>query len=96
MTIQPIRVDTAPPLISLAASDNILSPGSVLRITIHGEDSLSGLQNTYYVSLDHGVFLPAGPQLYLSLWEKGLHTITARVFDRADNITESSLSVTVR
>ena len=84
----------SPPVIR--ASQEVVTPGEIVRLEFRGEDAGNGLQQTFYVRFRNGMLLPVGSQLYTTFMEKGVHDITLRTFDHAENYSESSISINVR
>ncbi len=87
---------TAPDKPQIKASSQKTKIGEVVWFDFTSQDATSGLQPNYYFKLDGGLFLPVKKPLYLSFDTKGSHTITIRVFDRAENYSESKLEITVK
>ena len=94
----PVRIDSTPPIPpSIKASADEVSTGEVVRFEFSSLDELSRLQRTFYVKLrDDGVFFPTGPQLFIAFPKKGKQRITVRVFDRANNYSETQKTIMVR
>ena len=94
----PVKIDSTPPEAPLIkASAESVAVGEVLRFEFSSKDESSGLQATFYVKLrDDGVFFPTGPQLFIAFPEKGEQSITVRVFDRANNHSESRKVIKVK
>ncbi len=92
-----VKIDSTPPdapLIKASADD--VGVGKVVRLELSSKDELSGLQPTFYVKLKEGsVFFPTGSQLFVAFPEKGEQKITVRAFDRANNHSESSITIRV-
>lgn len=96
-SVHQIRIDGTPPTQpSIKASDYIISAGGVVRLEFDSQDQGSGLQKNYYVIIDDFISLPTLPQLYVPFLEKGKHRIKVRVFDKADNYSDSQIDIFVR
>lgn len=94
----PIKIDSTPPDTPLIKASTLeIVAGEVVRFEFSSNDELSGLQNGFYVKLrKNGVFFPSGPQLFVAFPEKGEHEIVVRVFDRANNFSESFQVINVK
>jgi hypothetical protein len=94
----PIKIDSTPPMtLSVKASAESVAVGEVVRFELSSKDELSNLQSTFYVKLrDGGIFFPTGPQIFIAFPKKGEQKITVRVFDRANNYSESQKIITVK
>lgn len=92
-----VMIDTTPPYppnIKSSATD--VRSGEIVRFQLSNNgDNLSGLQKNFYVQFDDGILLPSLPQLSIPFLKKGVHKITVRVFDNAENISDSSTEITV-
>ncbi len=92
-----VRVDTEkpePPRIRAST----LSPrfGELVRFTFESSDNASGLQPTFYVQIDGGVYWPVGKTLFLPFFKSGEHSLIVRAFDMAGNYSESEEVLEVR
>jgi hypothetical protein len=93
----PVKIDAIPPEdLELKVSSKDITAGDVVRVEASAHDALSGLQQNVYAQIDGGIFLPVKLPLAIPLAEEGVHTITVRVFDNAENYTESTALVHVR
>jgi hypothetical protein len=91
-----IQTDTVPPeVLTVQASQILVSPGDVVRFEFTAHDSLSGMQRNFYVDLGNHLFLPVGSTLYIPFDEIGEHDIVVRAYDKAGNYTERSITITV-
>jgi hypothetical protein len=92
-----VKIDTTPPTdVVIKASDTHPLRGDVVRFEFEATDTMSGLQGDYYVSLDGGLFLPVQQTLSMPFLDAGMHTLTVRVFDKANNFAEATTSILVR
>jgi len=91
-----IMIDSTPPLspVILASSENV-KKGGLVRFYFTGEDELSGVQNSFYIKINEGMFFPVKPPLYIPFLEKGESVITIMVFDKANNFSESKIKINV-
>ena len=94
----PVRIDSTPPeapLINASASEAAV--GDVIRFDFSSKDELGGFHRAFYVKLrKDGVFFPTGRQLFVAFPKKGEHTVTVRVFDRANNYSESQKVIKIK
>lgn len=93
-----VKIDSTPPDAPLIKASTLdARVGEVVRFEFSSDDELSGLQSGFYVKLKkNGTFFPTGPQLFIAFPKKGEHKIVVRVFDRANNYSESSKVINVR
>ncbi len=87
---------TAPSLAITSPSAGAQIEGSTVGVTWNASDGLSGIDH-YEVSLDGGTFLSTGAIASTSVGDlaTGNHTISVRAYDRAGNVREASITVTV-
>ena len=69
--------------------------GDVVRFEFSAQDKMSGLQNTMYIDIDNGTFLPVGRQTYVPFVDIGTIPMRLRVYDKAGNFTEKEKVVRV-
>lgn len=91
-----IMVDSTPPLPpKILASSVTIKKGDTVRLDFTSEDTLSGLQSGFYVKINEGIFLPIKPPFYIPFLESGEYPIVIRVFDKANNFSDSSIVIHV-
>ncbi|MBI5729389.1 MAG: hypothetical protein HY983_04105 [Candidatus Magasanikbacteria bacterium] len=91
-----IKIDTTPPeTLSAKSSNDKINVGEIVRFEFAGEDKTSGIQKYYYVKIDNNDFFPVLSPLYLSFPEKGIHEVTFRVFDKANNYRDKTSKIDV-
>lgn len=89
-----LMIDSTPPEPpTILISEQSVKKGEIVIIDLASQDETSGLQPGFFVKINdgEGLFLPVKPPFYLPLVESGDFTVTARVFDKADNFSESSI-----
>ena len=92
-----IRVDRTPPEnVMLTQSDEHIRAGDVVRFMITAEDKASGIASGYYLKTSESIFYPVNGVVYVPFPEKGTYSITARVFDNANNYTDVTNVVEVK
>lgn len=76
-----VMIDTTlPSKPVIKASATTVTEGQVIRLTFESEDKTSGLQSSYYIQLDDGVFLPAASPLFISLpGRRAGHGLTSKI-----------------
>lgn len=90
------KIDATPPIPpTIKTSGTKVRLNDVVRFEFSGEDETSGLQPAYFIKIDKGTHLPSLHQLYIGFPEKGSHTLSVRVFDNADNFTDSEVEIEV-
>jgi hypothetical protein len=91
-----VMIDTTPPMdVSIRASQDAAKMGDVVRFEFSAQDKMSGLQNTMYIDIDNGTFLPVGRQTYVPFVDIGTIPMRLRVYDKAGNFTEKEKVVRV-
>ncbi|MDO8676684.1 MAG: hypothetical protein Q7K16_03500 [Candidatus Azambacteria bacterium] len=91
-----IMVDASPPsLPKIKASSEMIKKGDIVRLDFTSEDALSGLQSGFYVKINEGILLPVKPPFYIPFQESGEYPIVIRVFDKANNFSDSSVVIHV-
>ena len=91
-----IMVDSTPPSPpKIQASNEIIQKGEIVRLDFTSEDKLSGLQSGFYVKINEGILLPVKPPFYIPFLELGKYPIVIRVFDKANNFSDSSMVIQV-
>lgn len=91
-----VMIDSTPPAqANIRLSSREIKKGEVLRATFETKDTMSGVMRGAFVKIDDGVFLPFNSPLGMPFFEKGSHTITVRMFDHANNYSDSSLKFKV-
>jgi len=92
-----IKVDRTPPTPpEIRVNKQEVQRGEVVRFEFRAGSSTSGMQSTFYVKVNNGILMPVGPQMFMTFSSRGNHTLTLRVFDNANNYSESSMVITVR
>lgn len=92
----PIRVDMGPPKAAQIKVDaSSVGRGAIVRAHLQAQDTTSGLQRTFYLRVDKGIFYPVGQDVNLSFDKTGTHTLTMRALDQAGNYVDSSTTVKV-
>lgn len=86
---------TSPKIVAINSSSDTVSAGDVVRFTFDAEDSESGIQKNYYVTVGSHVFLPVGSQLFVPFVQPGVQSLTLRVYDAAGNYTEATKKIYV-
>jgi proteasome lid subunit RPN8/RPN11 len=91
-----VMIDSAPPeSLNIKASQTKIKTGEIVRFKLEGNDKMSGLQPTFYLKVDEETFLPVPSDPVISFDSSGKHIITARVFDNAGNIKNTSVEIKV-
>lgn len=91
-----IQIDATPPESPrIKASTVAVKKDDIVRFELSSEDALSGLQKNFYVRSGTSAWLPTFSKLYMPFSEKGNHIIRVRVFDNAENFSESQITVKV-
>lgn len=91
-----IMIDAIPPLPpKIQMSSQEVKRGEIVRFDFTAEDALSGLQSGFFVKINEGVFLPVKPPFYIPFLESGNYSFVIRVFDRANNFSDSSVVIKV-
>lgn len=91
-----VMIDTTPPAdVTIRSSQDEVNMGDVVRFEFAAQDVTSGLQNTMYIDLDNGTFLPVGRQTYVPFVDIGTIPVRLRVYDKAGNFTEIEKVVNV-
>lgn len=92
-----VQIDSTPPEVPrILASQTEILEGQVVRFKFASKDNLSGLQKNYYVKFDNNVFFPVANQLDVPFYGKGIHKVTVRAFDNANNFSDASLNINVK
>lgn len=89
------HIDTTPPEQITVRGDLRVSQGSVGRFLLSASDSQSGLQKIMYVKIDEELFYPTGKELFIPFYRAGDYSLTVRVFDRAGNYRDETVTVRV-
>lgn len=91
-----IMVDTVPPSSpKIKTSSETIGKGEIVRMDFVSKDALSGLQSGFYVKIDEGILLPVKPPFYIPFIKKGEYSIVIRVFDKANNFSDSKTVIHV-
>ncbi len=91
-----VMIDASPPdKPVIKASAKTIKKGGVVRLYFTSSDKLSGLQSGFYAKTNGGTFFPVKPPFYAPFLNTGDYTIVVRVFDKADNFSESSINIHV-
>lgn len=91
------KVDTTPPKdVQLIASQEDLSAGDVVRFMVNATDTASGLASGFYIKVDNHILYPVKNIAYIPFPETGTYTITARIFDKANNYSDVTKVMTVK
>ncbi len=88
--------DTPPDTPTITASNLSIKKNDVVRFRLSSEDRGSGLQKNFYVKVDSSTWLPSFSKLYMPFREVGTHEFSVRVFDNAENYSDSSVIINVR
>jgi hypothetical protein len=92
-----IRIDTtAPDTPTILASSLSIKKNDIVRFVLSSNDDGSGLQKNFYVRVDNSAWLPTNAKIYMPFHETGEHTFGVRVFDNAENYSDSYVTVKVR
>lgn len=92
-----VKIDTTPPEHPvLKISNSTPEKGEVVRFEFSSPDSSGNIRPSYYIKIDDGLFLPVGQRLSIPFIESGKHKIVVRVFDKANNFSETSAEVNVQ
>ncbi|MFA5132412.1 MAG: hypothetical protein WC444_03765 [Candidatus Paceibacterota bacterium] len=92
-----IKIDTTAPGIPLIKVSNLsVIKDNVVRFELSSDDESSGLQKNFYVQVDGSVWLPSFAKLYMPFHDKGSHIVGVRVFDNAENYSESEVRIRVK
>jgi hypothetical protein len=92
-----LRIDITPPTSSIIRASSLnIRAGEMVRFSFDSSDSTSGLQANYYVKIDNGIFMPSLSQLFLLFLKEGVHIVTVRVFDNANNYSDAKVNVIVK
>jgi hypothetical protein len=96
-SVYKIQADMTPPQnVLIKASATTIHTGDTVRFEFSGSDATSGILPNYYVKINTGgLLLPVKKELYVPLTTIGDNTVTLRLFDRAGNFTERSLTIKV-
>ncbi len=96
-TILQIKVDTTPPeKPTIQASNLSIKKNDIVRFQLSSEDAASGMQKNFYVRVDGSLWLPTFSNIYMPFTETGTHVVSVRVFDNAENYSESQVTIKVR
>lgn len=91
-----ISIDTTPPSAPrIKVSSARVKKDDIVRFELSSEDTMSGLQKNFYVRIDGGAWLPSSSKLFMPFHEVGDHTLGVRVFDNAENYSDSELVINV-
>lgn len=91
-----INIDTeAPNIPTIRASSLNVKKGEIVRLEFGGQDGFSGIQKNFYIKVDDGIFLPTAQKLYIPFDKSGQHIITLRIFDNAENYSETKVTINV-
>lgn len=92
-----LRIDTTPPSSPIIRASSLnVRVGDLVRFIFESSDMTSGLQQNYYVKIDNNIFMPCSAQLFLPFYKSGIHTVTVRVFDNANNHSDAHVNVIVK
>lgn len=96
MSIFTVKIDTTAPSVPVInASSLFVKAGEVVRFELESNDSHSGVQRYFYVSMDGGISLPAARRMYVPFKNAGTYTVHVRAFDTAENYSDNSVTVKV-
>lgn len=91
-----IMIDSTSPLSpKIRSSSEMVKKGDIVRFDFTSEDELSGLQSGFYIKINDSIFLPVNPPFYIPFLDSGDYPVFVRVFDRANNFSESSVIIHV-
>lgn len=97
VTFHKVQIDRSPPEPpQIRVSNEEPRTGELVRFEFTSVDKLSGLQKNFYIKLDDGIFLPVGGTFTTAFLDPGEHTVTVRAFDKANNFSESTVTIRVR
>lgn len=92
-----IKIDDTPPDTPIIKASNLsIKKNDVVRFQLSSNDEGSGLQKNFYVKVDDSAWLPSFSKLYMPFREVGTHKFSVRVFDNAENYSDSSVIINVR
>lgn len=89
-----------PQNLSLRASATTVETGDIVHLVFDATSTYSGLQREFYINLGNGndLFYPVGRETYVPMLDSvsaGVQTITLRVFDKAGNYKDKSITINV-
>lgn len=91
-----INVDTTPPTSPrIKVSNSRIKKDDIVRLELSSDDEMSGLQKNFYIRIDGSAWLPTFSKLYMPFNEVGKHTLRVRVFDNAENYSDSEVIINV-
>jgi hypothetical protein len=91
-----IKIDTTPPSLPVIRASSIsIGKGDVVRFELSSDDDMSGLQPSFYVKIDNNLRLPTFSKLFIPFDTAGNHTVNVRVFDQAENYSDSEINIKV-
>jgi hypothetical protein len=91
-----IKIDATPPAVPVIKVSNMAPvAGEVVRFQFSSTDKIGDLIQAFYVKLDDSTLLPVGGAFAATFNKAGKHTITVRIYDKANNFSESSLTLNV-
>jgi hypothetical protein len=91
-----LKVDTTSPDVpTIRVSSLKIKKGEVVRLELSSHDDLSGLEKNFYISSDDSIWVPSFSKLYIPFHEVGVHKLGVRVFDNAQNYSDSQVIITV-
>lgn len=91
-----IMIDAIPPLPpKIQTSSQEVKKGEIVRLDFTSKDELSGLQSGFFIKINEGILLPVKPPFYIPFLESGKYSFVVRVFDKANNFSDSSVTIKV-
>jgi hypothetical protein len=91
-----IKIDTTPPTAPVIKISNMTpTVGEIVRFQFSSADKTGGLIQTFYLKLDDSTLWPIGTTFATAFNQTGRHTITVRIYDKADNFSESAITLNV-
>lgn len=90
-------IDATPPPPPTVRSSVVTSgDGKLLRLGFSGYDALSGIQKNFYVQFGKGTWFPTGSELHVPLLGNETYDISVRVFDNANNFSDTRRRIIAR
>lgn len=91
-----VMIDTTPPDIpNIKTSTTKIKKNGIVRFELASNDTLSGLQKNFYVRIGSTVWLPTFAKLYMPFRDVGEQRVGVRVFDNAENFSDSEVIINV-
>lgn len=91
-----INIDTTSPDSPLVkVSDLQIKKDDIVRFEFSSDDEMSRLQKNFYIRMNGSAWLPTSSKLYMPFRETGNHSLRVRVFDNAENYSETEVIINV-